>query len=61
MAGSDVGDYVGWFSLYAMNVKILKRLDRCVVYDDVKRLGSEFELDVGSKHCLPTVMVKAAK
>ena len=61
MSGSDVGDYVVGFVVFATNVEISKILDRFFVCVDVKQLVLEFELDVGSKHCLPTVMVKAAK
>ena len=61
MSGSDVVDYVVGFVVCATNVEISKILDRFFVCVDVKQLVLEFELDVGSRHCLPMVKVIAVK
>ena len=61
MNGRNVVDYVVGFVVCATNVEISKILDRFVVCVDVKQLVSEFELDVGSRHCLPMAMVIAVK
>ena len=60
MSGSGVVDYGVGFFLFAMNVEISKNSDRFVAHVDVKRLVSENELDVESKHCLPKGTVKEA-
>ena len=61
MNGSNVVDYIVGFFVCATNVKISKILDRFVGCVDVKQPVSEFELDVGLRHCLPMVKVIAVK
>ena len=58
MSGSGVVNCDVGFVLSAMNVEILKKLDRFVAHVDVKRLVSDNELDVESKHCLLTATAK---
>ena len=58
MSGSDVVDCGVGFFLYATNIEISKKSDRFVAHVDVKRLVSDNELGVESKHCLLTATAK---